>query len=229
MSKLRQTLYSEFIAGRTAFDWCFLAAGLLLQVVVFCLSPSEPIVIVSGLAGIVNVVLSAQGKISSYFFGFIQVVTYLIICYDQRLYAEVGLNMYYLITIFAGIYAWRRRYRVNETTGSAELHTRQLSPWLWTSVIITVTLLSALSGWLLANYTNDSDPYLDAFTTVPAVAAQMLLIFGYREQWFIWFIIDLGCIWLWIRAGNWSMAALYAFWCLNCLRGLHHWTKMAKQ
>jgi len=229
MNKLSRALHSEFVAGRTPFDWCFLATGLAIQIVVFCLAPSAPVNIVSGIAGIFSVILCSQGKISSYFFGFLQVITYLIISYRQHLYGEVGINVFYFLSMIYGLFVWKSRYRVDEMTGSAELHARKLSVAWWITIIALVTLGTILTGWFLDSGTDDSDPYLDAFTTIPAIAGQILMVFGYREQWFFWFCIDIASVWLWVRAGNWSMAALYAFWCANCINGFYHWTNSAKQ
>ena len=136
--------------------------------------------------------------------------------------------MFYFVSMIYGIYVWMRRYHVDEKTGSSELQARKLSAGWWIGTIVAVLVGSILTGWLLAKYTDDSDPYLDAFTTIPAIAGQILMVFGFREQWFFWFCIDIGCVWLWLRAGNWSMAALYAFWCANCINGFYHWTKSAK-
>lgn len=228
MSRLKQAFHSELIAGWSPFDRCFLLAGLLLQIIVFVLVPAAPIMIVSGITGVISVVLCSQGKISHYAFGFVQVVTYLIIAWRQRLYGEVGINVFYFFSMIYGIYVWMRRYHVNEQTGSAELQARKLTVGWWISIVTAVLLGSLLTGWLLATYTDDSDPYLDAFTTIPAIAGQLLMVFGYREQWFFWFCIDVGCVWLWLRAGNWSMAALYAFWCANCIKGFLRWTRSAQ-
>lgn len=222
---MKQALHKEFVAGWSTFDQCFLLAGLLLQIVVFVLAPESPIMIISGLTGIISVVLCSKGKISTYAFGFVQVLTYLIIAWRQRLYGEVGINVFYFFSMIYGLYVWTRRYHVDVETGSSELQTRKLSATWCITLITTVLIGSLLMGWLFATYTDDSDPYLDAFTTIPAIAGQLLMVFGFREQWFFWFCIDIGCVWLWIRAGNWSMAALYAFWCANCIRGFYHWTK----
>lgn len=228
MNRLTKAIHSEFIAGRTTFDWCFLLTGLAIQVLVFCLAPSSPIMIVSGITGIFSVILCSQGKISSYLFGFVQVTTYLIIAYRQRLYGEVGINVFYFVSMIYGVFVWMRRYHVDEATGSSGLKTRKLSVGWWIGTIVAVLVGSILTGWLLTRYTDDSDPYLDAFTTIPAIAGQILMVLGFREQWFFWFCIDVGCVWLWLRAGNWSMAALYAFWCANCINGFYHWSKSAK-
>lgn len=222
---LKRVLYEELIAGRTAFDYTFLLTGLTIQILVFYFAPSQPIMIVSGIAGIFSVVLCSQRKISTFVFGFLQVITYLIICYRQRLYGEVGINIFYFISMLYGVYAWKERYQHNTKTGETELQTRRLTPIYWITMIAFALFGSWLTGWSLQHFTDDSDPYLDAFTTIPAIIGQILMVLGFREQWFFWFCIDIACVWLWIRAGNWSMAALYAFWCVNCIYGFLHWSE----
>ena len=77
MEKFKKALYQEFVAGHTGFDYVFLLTGIVLQIVVFILFPKEPINVVSGIAGVLCVVLGAQGKISNFVFGLIQVSTYI--------------------------------------------------------------------------------------------------------------------------------------------------------
>ena len=45
------------------FDYSFLAMGLLVQIITYCIAPSGVWSLVSGLCGIFSVVLCAQGKI----------------------------------------------------------------------------------------------------------------------------------------------------------------------
>jgi len=225
MSRLRKVLYQEFVAGRSVFDYAFLLLGLAIQVLVFCLAPDEPIMIVSGIAGIFSVILCSQGKISTFFFGFLQVVTYLIISLRQQLYGEVAINVFYFLSMIYGVWCWRHRYTEDEATSSVSLKTRKLQIRQWIVLTLAVVACSILAGMGLSAWTNDSDPYFDAFTTVPAIPAQMLMVLGYREQWFFWFCIDVGCTIMWLRASNWSMMMLYAFWCINCIYGWRHWTK----
>ena len=67
--------------------------------------------------------------------------------------------------------------------------------------------------------------YLDAFTTVPAVVAEILMVLAYREQWFIWFLIDATYVVLWARTGNACMLLQFAFWCINCVYGFIRWNQ----
>lgn len=227
-------LYSEFIEGRKPFDWIFLGTGLLLQVVAYfwmCLWPPDnaavpnPLSLVSGLFGIMSIILCSQGKISSFFVGFIQIVTYSWLCWLERFYAGIAMNIFYFGSQIYGIYVWHRRY---DTQNTQAVVTRHLSIKLLLVIISCVVTVSFITGWSLSRFTDDTQPYLDAFTTVPSIFAQILMVLAYRQHWIFWLVIDLVYIVLWTRAGDACMVMQYAFWCLNCIYGLHNWYKLEK-
>ena len=201
--------------------WFFLILGLLVQVLTFVLMPDNPISLVSGMLGICSVVLGAQGNILTFVFGFAQVATYTYLCCIERFYAEIAINIYYFITMICGVYCWRNRLSNN----SLQVQTRRLSIKLLAWGMLLIALFSWLTGWLLARFTDDPQPYMDAFTTVPAIAAQLLMVLAYREQWYLWLIVDVLAVVMWLRAENYCMAAQYVFWCVNCIYGYIQWTR----
>ena len=109
------------------------------------------------------------------------------------------------------------------------IQTRTMPPYMLAVLTLVVLILSATVGWGLARYTDDSQPYLDAFTTVPALVAQILMVLVFREQWYLWLLVDVLATVMWLRAGNYCMAAQYAFWCANCVYGYVQWTKALKK
>lgn len=201
--------------------WIFLILGLLVQVLTFVLMPDNPISLVSGMLGICSVVLGAQGNILTFVFGFAQVATYTYLCCVERFYAEIAINIYYFITMIYGVYCWRNRLSNN----SLQVQTRRLSIKLIAWGMLLIALFSWLTGWLLAHFTDDPQPYMDAFTTVPAIAAQLLMVLAYREQWYLWLVVDVLAVVMWLRAENYCMAAQYVFWCVNCIYGYIQWTR----
>jgi nicotinamide mononucleotide transporter len=201
--------------------WIFLILGLLVQVLTFVLMPDNPISLVSGMLGICSVVLGAQGNILTFVFGFAQVATYTYLCCVERFYAEIAINIYYFITMIYGVYCWRNRLSNN----SLQVQTRRLSIKLIAWGMLLIALFSWLTGWLLARFTDDPQPYMDAFTTIPAIAAQLLMVLAYREQWYLWLVVDVLAVMMWLRAENYCMAAQYVFWCVNCIYGYIQWTR----
>lgn len=201
--------------------WIFLILGLLVQVLTFVLMPDNPISLVSGMLGICSVVLGAQGNILTFVFGFAQVATYTYLCCVERFYAEIAINIYYFITMIYGVYCWRNRLSNN----SLQVQTRRLSIKLIAWGMLLIALFSWLTGRLLERFTDDPQPYMDAFTTVPAIAAQLLMVLAYREQWYLWLVVDVLAVVMWLRAENYCMAAQYVFWCVNCIYGYIQWTR----
>ena len=169
-------------------------------------------------------VLGAQGNILTFVFGFAQVGTYTYLCCVEHFYAEIAINIYYFITMIYGVYCWRKRL----TNNTLQVQTRRLLPKIFPLLGMTIIAVSLLMGWLLGQYTDDPQPYLDAFTTVPAIVAQILMVMAYREQWYLWLVVDLLALVMWLRAENYCMAAQYAFWCANCVYGYVQWTKSMK-
>lgn len=211
------------MTNRKWFDYSFLALGLLIQVVTYFLMPHDTwLSLLSSCLGVCSVCLASQGNILTYAFGFAQVGTYTYLCYTQRFYGEIAMNAYYFITMIYGVYVWRRRLSESKNI----ITVRRLKICTILLLIVSTLVGSWLVGWGLERWTDDTQPYLDAFTTMPALVAQILMILAFREHWFFWLAVDILSIALWLRAGDYCMAVQYAFWCANCIYGLHRWNSL---
>ena len=198
--------------------YAFLGLGLVVQVLTYILTHDALLSLVSGMSGVISVVLCSQRKLEFYFFGFFQLITYVMLCIEQKLYAEIAENAFYFVTMIYGLYHWLKHYDHEKE----EVRTRKLEPSKELLVFVgTIVLSILLFEFLLA--TDDTQPLMDAITTVPAFVAQILMILRYRESWYYWLFIDLGSIVMWSIAGNWCMVAQFVFWSVNCIYGLYKW------
>ncbi|MBR4520136.1 MAG: nicotinamide mononucleotide transporter [Paludibacteraceae bacterium] len=205
------------------FDIGFLVSGLIVQVVVYWLAPTHWLSLVSGLLGITSVILCSQGNIWTFAFGFGQILTYSGLCWMERFYAGLLMNAFYFLSQIYGIYAWQRQ----RTGDSVVIVPRSLQLNRFVLLCTIVAVVSVGVGWLLSRYTDDSQPYLDAVTTVVSIVAQVMLVMAIRQQWWLWLFVDVLFVAMWIMAGNWSMVAQYGFWCINCVYGMLRWKDLA--
>ena len=205
------------------FDIGFLVSGLIVQVVVYWLAPTHWLSLVSGLLGITSVILCSQGNIWTFAFGFGQILTYSGLCWIERFYAGLLMNAFYFLSQIYGIYAWQRQ----RTGDSVVIVPRSLQLNRFVLLCAIVAVVSVGVGWLLNRYTDDSQPYLDAVTTVVSIVAQVMLVMAIRQQWWLWLFVDVLFVAMWIMAGNWSMVAQYGFWCINCVYGMLRWKDLA--
>lgn len=68
---------------------------------------------------------------------------------------------------------------------------------------------------------------LDGLTTIITVAAQILMILRYREQWLLWIGLNILSIFLWAETP--AIYLLYSAYLLNSLYGYYNWTKLVKR
>lgn len=218
---------NEFWTGYTLFEKLFMLSMLLVQIIVFCIAPDTPLGIISGIAGVISVVLCAKGKISFYFIGFVQTITYLFLAWQNSFYGEVIENLFYLVTMVWGIFVWKKNMQHNED-GSSDVLAKKFSIMQWILSIVGIIVTTIIMGFFL-NKIGSAQAYTDAATNVMAIFAQLLMVRCYREQWIWWIIIDIFCIKMWFVAGNWSMVAMYIAWTANCIYGWYNWSKLNKQ
>lgn len=226
MAKIKTWLINEFWTGYTLFEKLFLLSMLVLQIVVYCIVPDSVLGIISGISGVISVVLCAKGKISFYFVGFIQTITYLILAWQNKFYGEVAENVFYLVTMVWGIFVWKKNMQKNED-GTQDIKAKKFNWWKWVLSILGTVIATLIMGYILDSI-GSNQAYLDASTNVMAIFAQLLMVWRYREQWIWWIVIDIICIIMWFNVGNWSMVAMYIAWTINALYGWYNWSKLNK-
>ena len=202
------------------FDYIFMLLGIIVQVVCFIFTGDAVLSFICGLSGVINVVLCSQRKLSFYFFAYIQMFTYIIIIFQQHLWGELVENIFYVVTTTIALFLWIKNYNKEEK----EVIARKLSIQDWI-LCCSIFIISTILLYIILLRTNDPRPFLDAISTVPAFIAQILLMLRYREQWIMWFIVDIATLILWISIGNIFMIMQYIFWIINCIYGYIKWSK----
>ncbi len=149
--------------------------------------------IISAVTGVICVVLTGKGKLSAYFFGLINSVLYAIIAYQSALYGETMLNLLYYVPMqFVGFYIWSKH--INPET--QEVRKRHMK-WGDRVVMIAAVAAATFLYGLFLRYLGDAMPFVDSFTTVSSVAAMIVSVKMYAEQWWIWVAVDVFSIYMW--------------------------------
>ena len=216
---------NEFWNGYSLFERLFMVAMILLQVVMYCIAPDTPIGMICGISGVVCVVLTAKGKISSYIFNFIQMITYMYICWNARLFLEFGEQIFYFVACIFGVFLWKKNMKKNDD-GTEQVIAKKFKMWQWVATIIVTVVTTALLGAFGNVILGSTLPYLDAFTVALAVIAQLLMIWRYREQWAMWIAINVSSLVMFVMLKQWSMVAMYIAWTINAFYGWYNWSKL---
>ena len=223
-------LKNEFWNGYTTFEKIFFASLILLQVIMYFIAPDSAIGIICGLAGVICVALTAKGKISSYFFNFLQIVTYMYLCLtagENGFLLEFGEQVFYFIACIFGVFLWKKNMKKNED-GTEQVKAKKLKLWQDALICGIIGITTIGLGYFNATVLHGDLPYLDAFSVAISIIAQLLMIWRYREQWGLWIMLNVATLTMWAIEGNLSMVAMYIAWTANAFYGWYNWTKLQK-
>lgn len=177
--------------------------------------------------GVINIALLVFRSQWNFAFAIASVSLYVFIFFDSRLYAESGLQVFFILANVWGWLVWRRSLNAREDESRVAVR------WLdWRSRIIWLTVTVALSlnlGWLMHKYTNAAMPFADSVIAGASVAAQILL--GYRriENWVLWIAIDVAAVLLYIDRGLYPTAGLYGGMLVMSIFGLKEWIEVERR
>lgn len=159
------------------------------------------------------------------------------IYFSKGLYADFGINIYYLVIAVYGYIVWTRKNRtkvseLSDNDESDENDENAAIPITHTPPrMIAVCVGAALALWALLylglNYLTDSTvPVADAFTTAMSIVGMWMLARKYVEQWIVWIAVDAVCVGLYIYKGIYFYALLYLIYTIIAFFGYRKWRRL---
>lgn len=221
-----QITQSKTLQDWTLFEKWWLAISTTVMIGLSIVWKDSFISLISGITGIIGVVLCAKGKISTYYFSIINVALYAFLCFQNRLYGEVMLNALYFIPMnILGFFMWKKQGNDNGTVQARSLTAKQfllMSVGLVVAICLYYQLLLKLGGNL---------QLVDSITTVTSVVAIILQVLRYKEQWTLWIVINFVSVIMWtmlLRTGEGSitMIIMWSAYLINSIYGYVNWKKL---
>lgn len=176
--------------------------------------------------GLIYLWLEYKASIWLWLAGVIMPIVHGYLYWERGLYADFGMEIYYVFAAIYGYAAWCWHSRGRDEGQKAEkavsrFPLRQVLP-----VSIVGLALWALIYWILVRFTDSSVPLCDSFTTALSMVAMWALAQKYAEQWLLWFVVDAVCFVLYLYKQIPFTAALYAFYTVIALLGYRKWLRM---
>ncbi|HEY6817640.1 MAG TPA: nicotinamide riboside transporter PnuC [Croceibacterium sp.] len=168
--------------------------------------------------GVINIALLIFRSVWNFPFGIAMVALYIFVFFEERLYAEAGLQVFFILAQAWGWWLWVRIGGENDRVPVRWLDWLSRGVWIMVTAAVSVNL-----GWAMHELTNAVLPYADAGIAGASVAAQILLAYRRIENWLIWIAIDVASIALYIDRGLYPTAGLYGGFLVLSLIGLREW------
>lgn len=172
--------------------------------------------------GVTQVLLSKNNKVSNYFFGIIGILLGTVLYYESKLYAEILLNMYYLVMSVYGWWFWLSNKEAAQRPITSSTHRE----WM---VVVSIVVIGFFVLFGALHYFTDSDvPIWDAWVACTAWAGMWLLAKRKIENWILLNISNFFAVPLYFYKELYLFALLTTFLFTVAFFGYFKWRKIMK-
>ncbi|WP_037318023.1 nicotinamide riboside transporter PnuC [Salegentibacter sp. Hel_I_6] len=170
--------------------------------------------------GVVQVLLARKNNIHNYLFGIVSILISLFVMYRSKLYADIILNLYYLVMSIYGWFYWKFGRKAKETPISYSDKKDLLKAFG-----IVLACFTLMTYWL--RFHTDSDvPFWDATVSGFAWAGMWLMAKRKMENWIFLNISNSIAIPLLIYKELYIYAGLTVFLFIVGTSGYFKWRKI---
>ena len=187
--------------------------------------------------GLAYILLEYRASIWLWAVGFMMQSLGIVLYYQKGLYADCGMEFYYLAMTVYGFWNW-----VKPSTGKTDSnnqrgqttpnHQRETTPITHFPIRMAAAWsIATLTVWIalycfLAFCTDSRVPLADSFTTALSFVGIWALARKYLEQWLIWIVVDAVTCVLYYYKDIPFKASLYALYTVIAILGYRKWKQM---
>lgn len=172
--------------------------------------------------------LEIKQKPQMWILGFICSTVYVFVFFRSKIYADMTLNIYYVIISVYGFILWQKNKspKSEEADGSTNEISFINLTWKTGIILFIITgLMYATSVYILINYTDSPVPYYDSLVTTLSITATWMLAKKIIQHWFIWIFVNFFSVYLFYSRGLYPTSILFIVYGALSVTGYLNWRK----
>lgn len=178
--------------------------------------------VIGAIAGLIYLYLEIKQNIWLWPVGIITSAFYVYVFFVSKFYADMGLQVYYLVISFYGWWHWLYG---NKSSNKAELPITRTSFKQWIYISLITLVLFGVMVFILKRYTDSPVPYGDSFVTALSITGTWMLAQKLIEHWWVWVIVNLVSLILFIWKDLYPTSILFFFYFTLAVYGYYQWKK----
>jgi nicotinamide mononucleotide transporter len=165
--------------------------------------------------------LAGRNSIHTWWTGIVGCTLFGWVFYESRLYADVTLQVFFILT---GIVGWWKWLHGQNGEQLAVRFSRPAALAAWTAA---AGLAAIAYGAILHRFTDAYAPFLDSIVLTFSVLGQFLMMERRVENWWAWLLVNTIAVPLYASRGLRVTALLYAAFWVNAVVSLIRWRNLA--
>tara|TARA_B100000575_G_scaffold282015_1_gene273220 strand:- start:414 stop:1019 length:606 start_codon:yes stop_codon:yes gene_type:complete len=165
--------------------------------------------ILGTLSGLVCVWLLIKESVLTFPIGLLYAVITSVVVLEAQLYADLMLNLYFVLMNGYGWYFWILGAKERQVDG--KLLVARVPGYELILAVVAIVLGTLATGFFFSAYTAADFAYWDSLTTVASFVAMWMTARKYLESWTLWFVIDVLQIALYAVKGSAGSPGLYFY------------------
>lgn len=170
---------------------------------------------------LIYLILEIKRKWIFWIIGIISSAFYVYIFFRAGLYAEMGLNFYYILMCAYGLYCWKLASKAgDENHGFHHITVKTLYVLLFLFIVLFGLILI-----ILFQFSGSQAPAPDALIAVLSIIATWMAAKKIIECWYIWIFVNFFATGLYIHQHLYPTAVLFTIYSVFSFIGLVEWRK----
>ena len=170
--------------------------------------------------GVAAVWLTTRENVWCWPVGLVNVLLYVVVFREARLYADMGLQVVYAGLCVYGWYAWLHGGRDKGALTVSRTPDKWRGP-----LFLAGAAFAGLLGFLLRRHTDAALPYWDSSTTAFSLVAQWMQTRKWLENWRVWIVVDVVYVGIYLYKDLLATAGLYAIFLALAVMGDREWRR----
>lgn len=197
--------------------------------------------VVGAVIGLAYLFFEYRASIWTWVFGVLMPIVYVYLFFRNGLYANMGINIYYIVASVYGFVMWRKASHqaskqpsIQTTNHSDTQAFKQPSnqaiiescPRRYWLVILPVLAILTIALYLILNLLKESQyPILDALSTALSIVMMYMLSRRWYQQWLLCIATEPIMIALGLLTGMYATAVMYAVYLVVAVMGYFKWRR----
>jgi nicotinamide mononucleotide transporter len=167
--------------------------------------------------GILGVVYTIRQSIWCWPMALVGVVASFLEFYNERLYGDMMLQVFYFFSAIYGWWFWEKRKQLDFKVA--------YMPFSFVKYLFLLTVLQAIVYYYLLLQFKGDKALFDACLTAASISATYMMTRKWIENWLAWIAIDLLYVVLYGIKNMWLFALLYLVFAIMAAYGFNSWKR----